>query len=189
MIRTLLPLHVFPDSFLACPFISFAVSAPFISLKTPLFALLSLFVPAVPCTFLHLGVSPAPSSFSCSSFDLHVVHLQSLLVPCISHSAPCFALPACIASSASSGRMLAMLAALSSIRHPQKTLVFGRCGDMLQKSPKPIRKSFASYKSGPSAKRTHGPRMVGGMGRTALYLKVSPAGLACGPRPVAGFTR
>ena len=23
--------------------------------------------------------------------------------------------------------------------------------------------------------------MVGGMGRTALYLKVSPAGLACGP--------
>ena len=60
--------------------------------------------------------------------------------PCISlqFSAPCFASPACITSSASSGMMLAMLGVLSSIRHPIKILVFGlvfgRCGDMLQKS-------------------------------------------------------
>ena len=37
--------------------------------------------------------------------------------------------------------------------HPLKMFVFGRCGEMLQKSPKPIRKSFASYKGGPSTKR------------------------------------
>ena len=121
-----------------------AVSAPFICLKTPLFAFLSLFVPAVPCIFLQLGFSPVPSSFSCNSFDLHFVHFQSLLFPCISPSAPCFTLPACIASSASSGMMLATLGVLSSIRHPPKTLVFGRRVEMLQKSPKPIRKSFAS---------------------------------------------
>ena len=48
-----------------------------------------------------------------------------------------------------------MLGVLSSIRHPLKTLVFGRRGEMLQKSPKPIRKSFAPYKGGPSTKRMH----------------------------------
>ena len=62
-----------------------------------------------PCIFLHLGFSPMPSSFACNSFDFHSVHFQSLLFPCISPSAPCFASPACIASSASSGMMLAML--------------------------------------------------------------------------------
>ena len=49
--------------------------------------------------------------------------------------------------------MLAMLGVLSSIRHPLKMLVFGRCGEMLQKSPKPIHESFAPYKRGPSTKR------------------------------------
>ena len=62
-----------------------------------------------PCIFLHLGFSPVPSSFSCNSFDFHFVHFQSLQFPCISPSAPCFASPASIASSASSGMMLAML--------------------------------------------------------------------------------
>ena len=87
-----------------------------------------------PCIFLHLGFSP-------------------FLFPCISPLAHCFASPACISSSASSGMMLAMLGVLSSIRHPLKMFVFGRCGEMLQKSPKPIRKSFAPYKGGPSTKR------------------------------------
>ena len=103
------------------------------------------------------ATSRFPSSFSCNSFDFHFVHFQSPLFPCISPSAPCFASPACIASSASSGMMLAMLGVLSSIRHPPKILVlglvFGCCGEMLQKSPKPIRKSFAPYKGGPSIKR------------------------------------
>ena len=43
-----------------------------------------------------------------------------------------------------------MLGVLSSIRHPLKMLVFGGCGEMLQKSPKPIRESFAPYKEGPA---------------------------------------
>ena len=75
------------------------------------------------------GFSPAPSSFSCNSFDFHFVHFPV--------TAPCFASPACIASSASSEMMLAMLGVLSSIRHPPKILVFGLvfgcCGEMLQK--------------------------------------------------------
>ena len=62
-----------------------------------------------PSIFLHLGFSPVPSSFSCNSFDFHFGHFQSLLFPCISPSAPCFASSACIASSALSGMMLAML--------------------------------------------------------------------------------
>ena len=65
--------------------------------------------------------------------------------------------------------MLAMLGVLSSIMHPPKILVFGLvfgCSD-------------------------HGPLMVGGMGRAALYVKVSPNGLwpAAQSRPVAGFSR
>ena len=139
----------FPLSFLACPFTSFhftAASAPFISLKTPSFAFLSLFVLA----------------FSCSLVSLQrPLHFRTMPLTCISFnsshscflSAPCFASPACIASSASSGMMLAMLGVLSSIRHPPKILVFGCCGEMLQKSLKPIRKSFAPYKGGPSIKR------------------------------------
>ena len=39
-------------------------------------------------------------------------------------SAPCFASRACIASSASSGMMLAMLGVLSSTKHPQKNTCF-----------------------------------------------------------------
>ena len=134
-------------------------------------------------------LSPLPSSFSCNSFDFHFVHFQSLLFPCISPLAHCFASLACATSPASSGMMLAVLGVLSSFRHHPKILVFWRCGEMLQKSPKPIRESFAAYKGGCSCS-AHGPRMVGGMGRTALYLKVSPAGLACGPIMSGGrFTR
>ena len=88
-------------------------SAPFISLKIPSFAFLSLFVLA----------------FSCSFFSLQrLLHFRAMPLTCISFtsshscflSAPCFASPACIASSASSGMMLAVLGVLSSIRHPQK---------------------------------------------------------------------
>ena len=83
-----------------------------------------------------------------------------------------------------------MLGVLSSIRHPPKILVFrlvfGCCGEMLQKSPKPIRKSFAPYKGGPSPKRT---RMVGAWsshGRRHGARGLIPEGkpyraLACGP--------
>ena len=71
-----------------------------------------------------------------------------------------------------------MLGVLSSTRHPLKILVFGRCREMLQESLKPIRESFAPYKGGPSAKVL---LMVRGMGRAALYLKVSPAGLGLRP--------
>ena len=166
-------LHFLEDSFIRIPF------------------------PFRPCIFLQLGFSPAPSSFSCNALTcISFTSSHSCFL-----SAPCFASPACIASSASSGMMLAMLGVLSSIRHPPKILVFGLvfgcCGEMLQKSPKPIRESFAPYKGGPSPKRTrmvgawsaHGPRMVGGMGRAALYLKVSPTRLwpAARSRPVAGF--
>ena len=59
-----------------------------------------------------------------------------MLFPLHFPQAPCFASPACIASSASSGMVLAMLGVLSSIRHPLKMLVFGRCGEVLQKSSK-----------------------------------------------------
>ena len=81
-----------------------------------------------------------------------------------------------------------MLGVLSSTRHPLKMLVFRRCGEMLQKSLKPIRKSFAPHKEGTYV---HVLLMVGGVGRAALYLKVSPNGLwpAARSRPVAGFTR
>ena len=176
----------FPLSFLACPFTSFhftAASAPFISLKTPSFAFLSLFVLA----------------FSCSLVSLQrPLHFRAMPLTCISFtsshscflSAPCFASPACIASSASSGMMLAMLGVLSSIRHPPKILVFGLvfgcCGEMLQKSPKRIRKSFAPYKGGPSIKRmrmfcawsAHGRRH----GARGLIPEGKPyRALACGP--------
>ena len=38
----------------------------------------------LPWHFLHLGFSPAPSAFSCNSFDFHFVHFLSLLFLCIS---------------------------------------------------------------------------------------------------------
>ena len=138
-------------------------------------------------------------AFSCSLASLQrPPHFRAMPLTCISftssdscfHSAPCFASPACIASSASSGMMLAMLGVLSSIRHPPKTLVFGLvfgcCGEMLQISLKPIRKSFAPYKGGPSIKRmrmfwswsAHGRRH----GARGLIPEGKPyRALACGP--------
>ena len=68
-----------------------------------------------PFSFPLSGSSRSARAFSCisvsacNSFDFHFVHFQPLLFPCISPSAPCFASSACIASSASSGMMLAML--------------------------------------------------------------------------------
>ena len=90
-----------------------------------------------------------------------------------------------------------MLGVLSSIRHPQKNSFLdsfldaaGRCyKNRLNQSanPSPL------IREGPAqnvpAWSEHGPLMVGGMGRAALYLKVSPNGLwpAARSRPVAGF--
>ena len=71
----------FPLSFLACPFTSFhftAASAPFISLKTPSFAFLSLFDLSFSCSLvslqrpLHFRAMP----LTCISFTF-----QSLLFP------------------------------------------------------------------------------------------------------------
>ena len=71
----------FPLSFLACPFTSFhftATSAPFISLKTPSFAFLSLFDLSFSCSLvslqrpLHFRAMP----LTCISFTF-----QSLLFP------------------------------------------------------------------------------------------------------------
>ena len=177
-------LHFLEDSFIRIPF-------PFRS-RCP--------VPFTfcPCIFLHLGFSPLPSSFSCNSFDFHFVHFQSLLFPCISPLAHCFASPTCTTSSASSRMMLAMLGVLSSFRHPPKILVFSRCGEMLQKSPKPIRESFAPYKGGPAQNvcacsahgRRHGARSLIPEGKPAARSR-PVAGLwpAARSRPVAGFTR
>ena len=87
-----------------------------------------------------------------------------------------------------------MLGVLSSIRHRHHlkilvfALVFGRCGEMLQKSPKPIRESFAPYKGGPmvGACSAHGRRH----GADGLIPEGKPCGLwpAARSRPVAGFS-
>ena len=50
-------LHFLEDSFIRIPF------------------------PFRPCIFLQLGFSPAPSSFSCKSFDFHFVDFQSRALP------------------------------------------------------------------------------------------------------------
>ena len=78
--------------------------------------------------------------------------------------------------------MLAMLGVLSSIRHPLKMFDFGRCGEMLQKSPKPIRESFAPYKEGPAQNvpswSAHGRRH----GARGFIPEGKPyRALACGP--------
>ena len=122
-------LHFLEDSFIRIPF------------------------PFRPCIFLQLGFSPAPSSFSCNAFHLHLFPFSPVFRIASMHG-----IIRIIRDDAGNAGGVAQ----PSIRHPQKILVFGLvfgcCGEMLQKSPKPIRKSFAPYKGGPSPKRT---RMVG----------------------------
>ena len=76
----------FPLSFLACPFTSFhftAASAPFISLKTPSFAFLSLFDLSFSCSLVSLQrpLHSRAMSLTCISFTF-----QSLLF----HFSPLF---------------------------------------------------------------------------------------------------
>ena len=52
-------------------------------------------------------------------------------------------------------------------------LVFGRCGEMLQKSPNQSANPSPLIRKAQSKTYPYGPLMVGGMGRAALYLKVS----------------
>ena len=176
--RSLISFPCLPCSFLACPFTSFhftAVSDSFIRIPFPFRSRCSLHFPA--------------SRFLSSALFIFVQFLRlafrSLPVTPVSlhfPSAPCFASPACIASSASCRMMLALLGVLSSIRHhPKRSFLYlflgaaRRCyKNRLNESAYPL----PLIREGPAA---HVLRMVGGMGRTALYLKVSPAGLACGP--------
>ena len=144
------------------------MSAPFISLNAPSLALLSF------SCFSSLHVS---SDSLRSNFPLQrLLHAVSLAFPFrfLQFSAPCFASLARIASSASSRIMLAMLGVLSSIRHPENTRFWTKRGDATNNLQ--ILRLLKGRKT-----YAHGLLMVGGMGRTALYLKVSPAGLACGP--------
>ena len=116
--------HTFSIHPLSLHFPHFVHQHPFISINFASF--LSILFPAhsiqpfpmncsFPFSFPLSGSSRSARAFSCisvsacNSFDFHFVHFQPLLFPCISPSAPCFASSACIASSASSGMMLAML--------------------------------------------------------------------------------
>ena len=142
-----------------------------------------------PCIFLHFRFSPAPSASSRNSFHP--------FLRCLHFLAPCFASPACIASSASSRMMLVMLGVLSSMRRPpQKNThtrfldlfldATGRCYKNPRKSPKPTRKSFNPYKGGPSAKPmliVRGRRR----GADALVPDCKPSGL--GLRPITSGGR
>ena len=82
-----------------------------------------------------------------------------------------------------------MLGVLSSIRHPRKCSFLGAAGrcykNRLNQSANP---SPLIRRAQPKT-YVHVLLMVGGMGRAALYLKVSPNGLwpAARSRPVAGF--
>ena len=97
--------------------------------------------------------------------------------------------------------MQVMPGMLSTMGTPQKTLVFLLRGEMLKKPGKNRLNKSANpsplIRVGPAWRSAKVRHMVGGMGRTALYLKVGPAGLGLrqchGPRgqgpPVAGFKR
>ena len=124
--------------------------------------------------------SPVPFAF-CTC----ILHTSSHSFSAISS----FASPACIASFGSSGMMLVLLGVLSSIRHHLKSARFvtlrGDATKMLENRLNQSANPSPLIRAGPAQNvcswSAHGPFMVGGMGRTALYLKVSPAGLACGP--------
>ena len=82
-----------------------------------------------------------------------------------------------------------MLGVLSSIRAPPKSARFvtlrGDATKILENrlnrsaNPSPLSRLGAAQKF--CSCSAHGPLMVGGMGRTALYLKVSPAGFGLRP--------
>ena len=124
--------------------------------------------------FLHFGFFP---------FRSLLVTPVSLAFPLrfLQFSSPCFASPAYIASSASSGMMLAVLGVLSSIRQPPKTLVFGRRGEMRQTTLKPNHKSFAPYKGGQGRAQRKTYAHSRRHGAHGLILESKPSGLGLRP--------
>ena len=211
-----LSLH-FPHFVHQRPFISINF-ASFLSILFPahsiqpfpmncLFAFLSLFVPAVrfftfcPCIFLHLGFCVQFLCLSFRSLPVTPVSLHFLFSPLFR-----------IVSTHSIIRIIRDDAGnAGALKTLVFGLVFGRCADMLQNSSEFLANRL-SQSANPSPLIRVGPvqnvcawsehgrrmvgawsahvlRMVGGMGRTALYLKVSPTGLwpAARSRPVAGF--